>query len=456
MHIAPAELGGRLGADLRLVIGTRPEAIKLAPVADALAARGFAPRLILTGQHPRLDPAEFGLGQYPADRLDCPGEANPDSHAKSVAAAVAPRLAGVDLLIVQGDTSSALGAAMASFAAGIAVAHVEAGLRTHDFALPWPEEGYRTTIDERADLLFAPTAGAAANLAAENVPGAVHVTGNSGIDALLRVERTLPAARLSDGAMPRLLVTCHRRESWGAGLRAIASALTVIAADGSAEIDVVLHPNAHVAATMRDLLGGVRGIHLLAPLSHSELVLRMRDCALILSDSGGIQEEAPALGTPLLVLRVITERPEGIASGNMRMVGTSSAAIVGEVRRLLGDPVARAAMSRRALPYGDGHAAPRIAEIIGDWLGARDRKIIVSPAHSSMLRPMSDLSILERAFALAQSGQCTGIDDIRKKLKSERYESIDQHLAGPSIKRQLNQLCVAARAADQGTAKAAE
>ena len=411
------------------------------------------PRLILTGQHPSLDPAEFGLGNYFVERLDCPGEANPDSHAKSVASAVARRLAGVDLLIVQGDTSSALGAAMAAFAAGTPVAHVEAGLRTHDFALPWPEEGYRTTIDANADLLFAPTAGAAANLASEKVRGAVHVTGNSGIDALLRVERRLPAAPLRDRAMPRLLVTCHRRESWGAGLREIASALIAIAAEGLAEIDVVLHPNAHVAATMHDLLGGSRGISLLAPLGHSELVLRMRDCALILSDSGGIQEEAPALGTPLLVLRGITERPEGIASGNMRMVGTSSAAIVAEVRRLLRDPAARAAMSRPALPYGDGHAGPRIAAIIGEWLALRGADImplgaLVSPKQSTMREPMSDLSILERAFALAQSGQCSGIDDIRRKLKSERYESIDQHLAGPSIKRQLNQLCLAAKAAE--------
>ena len=327
--------------------------------------------MILTGQHPSLDPAEFGLGHHPVERLDCPGEANPDSHARSVASAIAPRLAGVDLLIVQGDTSSALGAALAAFAAATPVAHVEAGLRTHDFALPWPEEGYRTTIDQHADLLFAPTEGAAANLAAERIAGAVHVTGNSGIDALLRIERHLPPERLSDGGMPRLLVTCHRRESWGAGLRELAGALTAIAAEGLAEIDVVLHPNAHVAATMRDLLGAIRGINLLAPVGHAELVLRMRDCALILSDSGGIQEEAPALGTPLLVLRGNTERPEGIASGNMRMVGTGSATIVGEVRRLLGDPAARAAMSRPALPYGDGHAAPRIAAIIGDWLELR-------------------------------------------------------------------------------------
>lgn len=365
------------------MIGTRPEAIKLAPVADALAARGLDPRLILTGQHPRLDPVEFGLGAFPAELLACPGKRDPGRHAHSVAAAVGPLLEGVDLLIVQGDTSSALGAALAAFSAGIAVAHVEAGLRTHDIALPWPEEAYRTAIDARAALLFAPTDGAAANLRAEEVGGAVHVTGNSGIDALLRVTRTLPSPMLHERATPRILVTCHRRESWSAGLRDIAAALKVIAREGLAEIAVVLHPNAHVAGLMNAMLGGIGQITLVEPLGHSELVARMRDCELILSDSGGIQEEAPALGTPLLVLRDNTERPEGVASGNMRIIGTNSAGIVAEVRRLLGDPAARAAMSRPALPYGDGHAGPRIAAVIEDWLQSRGLR---SPATGGVTR----------------------------------------------------------------------
>ena len=291
---------------------------------------------------------------------------------RSVAAAIAPLLAGpADLLIVQGDTSSAFGGALAAFGANIALAHVEAGLRTHDLQLPWPEEGYRTAIDARAALLFAPTERAAANLRAERVGGAIHVTGNSGIDALLRVARTLPSPTLHERGMPRLLVTCHRRESWGVGLRDISDALKAITHAGLAEVDVVLHPNAHVAEAMREMLGGHSRIALLEPVGHAALVQRMRDCALILSDSGGIQEEAPALGTPLLVLRANTERPEGLASGNMRLVGTSSTAIVGQVRRLIEDPAARAAMSRPALPYGDGHAGPRIAAIIEEWLGAR-------------------------------------------------------------------------------------
>jgi UDP-N-acetylglucosamine 2-epimerase (non-hydrolysing) len=273
--------------------------------------------------------------------------------------------------VVQGDTSSALGAALAGSLARVPVAHVEAGLRTHDAGHPWPEEEYRTAIDARADLLFAPTETAAANLRAEDVHGEVHMTGNTGIDALLAVQARLAAQTLVAERLPRILVTCHRRESWGEGLRSIAAALTEIARGGNAPIDLVLHPNTHVALTMRQSLDSVRGISLLAPCSQSELVRRMREADIMLSDSGGIQEEALALGTPLLVLREKTERPEAIASGNARLVGTSADRIVAEVRRLLENPYERLAMARPAFPFGDGRAAPRIAEIIGRWLEQR-------------------------------------------------------------------------------------
>ena len=282
-----------------------------------------------------------------------------------------------DLIVVQGDTSSALGGALAGFAAGVPVAHVEAGLRTRDPALPWPEEEYRTRIDARAELLFAPTDLAALNLACERVPGEVRVTGNTGIDALLEVEARLPAA-IRHRSAPRLLVTCHRRESWGAGLASIAAAVIALAQEGKVEIRVVLHPNPTVAGAMRDALSGSPGIRLEEPCSHPELVRKMRDTDLILSDSGGIQEEAPALGVPLLVLREKTERPEGIASGNMRLVGTSRDRIVGVARQLLNNPAELAKMGRRAFPYGDGRAAPRIAAHIDRWLlarGARHRRI---------------------------------------------------------------------------------
>jgi UDP-N-acetylglucosamine 2-epimerase (non-hydrolysing) len=271
-----------------------------------------------------------------------------------------------DLLVVQGDTSSALGAALAAFTAGVSVAHVEAGLRTHDQAQPWPEEEYRTAIDAQADLLFAPTETAAANLRAETVPGAIHVTGNTGIDALLEVESKLPPQRQRDRNVTTIVVTCHRRESWGDGLGSIAAALVWLAQAGM-NIEMVLHPNPHVSQRVEHMLDGQPNLTLFQPCNHAELVARMRDADLLLSDSGGIQEEAPALGVPLLVLRDKTERPEALASGNALLVGTSTDAIVTAARQVLADPVLRAAMSRRAYPFGDGRAALRIAAIIDDW-----------------------------------------------------------------------------------------
>jgi UDP-N-acetylglucosamine 2-epimerase (non-hydrolysing) len=366
------KLGGRLRfADIRLVIGTRPEAIKLSPVARALVARGMTPIVVFTGQHADLQANDFGMGELPLHRLDCPGEDDPHRHVRAVTVALLPQLQPPpDLLIVQGDTSSALGAALAGFTAGVPVAHVEAGLRTYDAALPWPEEEYRTAIDAQAHLLFAPTEIAAANLHAERVPGQVHMTGNTGIDALREAEARLPPPALRDSARMRLLVTCHRRESWGDGLQSIASALRLLAGRGDLDIDVVLHPNEHVAAAMRASLAGWPGIALREPCSHGQLVARMRAATLVLSDSGGIQEEAAALGAPLLVLREKTERPEGVECGNARLVGTSAERIVGEVERLIADPPALFAMSRRSYPYGDGHSAPRIAAIVSEWLKA--------------------------------------------------------------------------------------
>lgn len=368
-----------------LVIGTRPEAIKLAPVAHAIAARAIQPHLLLTGQHPSLDVAQFGLGSYARTELHCAGETNPHAHVRKVSNAMAPMLPGVaDLVVVQGDTSSALGGALASIRASVPLAHVEAGLRTGDPQRPWPEEGYRVRIDRHAHLLFAATEISASNLADESVRGEVHVTGNTGVDSLLPVIEALPPPSVHDRTQPRLLVTCHRRESWLDGLQNIAAALRQLASDGTATIDFVLHPNPHVAHMMTDLLGNQSGIALLQPCTHRELIQRMAESDVILSDSGGVQEEAPSLGVPLLVLRDTTERPEGVYSGNMRLVGTSTDRILLEVRRLLSDPLAYAAMSRRAYPYGDGRAAPRIARIIDAWLANRrvvsDESFTVSQA----------------------------------------------------------------------------
>jgi len=354
------------------VIGTRPEAIKLAPVAAALTERRLAPKLICTGQHPELDPSDFGLGELALQRLDCPGQENPLRHVQAVTAALLPLLsAPPDLLVVQGDTSSALGAALAAFTGRVPVAHVEAGLRTHDPQSPWPEEEYRTAIDAQAELLFAPTTTAASNLRAEKAPGEIHITGNTSIDVVLALKDKLPSR--TDHAGRRLLVTCHRRESWKHGLESIAAAIAELASD-EVTIDFVLHPNPFVAARMKALLAGAN-VTLLEPCSQEELLWRMRCSDLVLSDSGGMQEEAPALGVPILVLREKTERPEGIATGNAILVGTSTERIITETRRLLGDTHALAAMARPSLPYGDGHAAPRIAMIIERWLG-KDRRTV--------------------------------------------------------------------------------
>lgn len=344
----------------------------MAPVAHALAALGGRPTLVLTGQHPTLCLHDFGLGRFEFVQLNCPGEEDPHNHVRKVTDRMCPLLqARPDLLMVQGDTSSALGGALAGFICGVPVAHVEAGLRTHDPQLPWPEEEYRVAIDARADLLFAPTETAAQNLRTEEVPGQVHVTGNTGIDSLLAVQAQLAPPPKRDGGPLRLLVTCHRRESWGEGLQSISEALVEIAGDGRAEIDVVLHPNPHVASAMRSRLLGQPGIALIEPTDHPDLVRRIRDSDLVLSDSGGIQEEAATLGTPLLVLREKTERPEAIASGNARLVGTSAELIVAETCRLLDNPLVRASMARPGSPFGNGRAGPQIANIVRQWLEQR-------------------------------------------------------------------------------------
>lgn len=341
----------------------------MAPVATALARRGVPIRVVRTGQHPGLDLEEYGFAHSNSIDLLCSGRSDPNAHAAAVRSALSRHLRQPPplLIIVQGDTSSAFGAAQAAFDHGVPVAHVEAGLRTHDRSAPWPEEEYRIAIDARATLLFAPTAGAAENLEDERITGAVFVTGNSGVDASQAVAARLPASPPRESPRPLLLVTCHRRENWGAPLEGIAVALRTLAAEGI-DIRFVLHPNPHVAATMRSHLGRTPNLHLIDPCGHAAMLQEMRCADLILSDSGGMQEEAPALGVPLLVLRDKTERPEGIADGHAALVGTDPVRIVTEVRRLLSDPIALAAMSRTGFPYGDGRASERIAALVVEWL----------------------------------------------------------------------------------------
>jgi len=330
------------------------------------------PSLILTGQHPELDLASCGLNRFPAFTLGCAGQWEPHLHVEQVFEALFPFLKRrPDLVIVQGDTSSALGGALAAVAARVPLAHVEAGLRSHDIRQPWPEEEYRCRIDAEADLLFAPSERAAQNLRREHAGGAIHVTGNTGIDALLETERRLPSPSLCSRSTFDLLVTCHRRENWGNGLASLAAALTELSADPAFRIEIILHPNPDLAKEFEILLEGCDRIRLSPPCSHAELIAKMRECDLLLSDSGGMQEEAPALGTPLLVLRERTERPEGVESGNARLVGMDARKIVESVQQLARDPLALAAMSRRSWSFGDGRASERIAAAIEHWLGIR-------------------------------------------------------------------------------------
>jgi UDP-N-acetylglucosamine 2-epimerase (non-hydrolysing) len=333
---------------------------------------GASVHLFVTGQHPGLDLADHGLAHLSSQHLACPGRRDPIAHVDDVSLALG-RLWKSNcpkLVIVQGDTSSALGGARAAAQCGAALAHVEAGLRSFDPASPWPEEQFRVEIDALSDLLFAPTATAAANLYGESVEGTLHVTGNSGIDALLAQFDAMPrVSRRGRRRLPlRLLVTCHRRENWGTGLTSLALALIALARRGDVAIDVVLHPNPQVARAMFTLLSDEPKIRLVAPLGHRAMIEAMRRADLILSDSGGVQEEAPALGVPLLVLRDTTERPECVASGNALLVGTGTQSVVEAVVRLIQDREALAAMAIPRFPFGDGRAAPRIAALALAWL----------------------------------------------------------------------------------------
>jgi UDP-N-acetylglucosamine 2-epimerase (non-hydrolysing) len=333
----------------------------MAPIAIAAARRpGIEHLLIATGQHERLFHdviAAFGLDVFRNLHLGRPGQSI-DQLTDRIGAAVKALVAELrpDMLLVQGDTTTAWAAALAAHAAGIPVGHVEAGLRSHDPLLPWPEERNRVEIDAIATLLFAPTEQSRANLSAETaVTGAVHVTGNSGIDALLWMHaRTdvlpTPGERL-------ILVTCHRRENVGAPIARVADALAELATRPDVRIVLPMHDNPAVRAGIVAALGGMPGIDLIEPLPYPDMIGLLARAHIVLSDSGGLQEEAPALGVPLLVLRDNTERPEALASGNIALVGT--------------DPAAHAAMAVPSFPFGDGRAAERMLDAIEGWAADR-------------------------------------------------------------------------------------
>lgn len=365
------------------VFGTRPEAIKLCPLVGVLQSQPgrFAVEVCVTGQHrDMLDQVLEAFSVTPGYDLDL---MRPDQSLCGLTARVLVGLEPVlersrpDLVVVQGDTNTTLAGALAAFYRGIPVAHVEAGLRTGDMAQPFPEEMNRVLTSRLATLHFAPTERARGALLAEGVPaGSIFVTGNTGIDAVLFVSRALDRGELRacpwpwlDPARKLVLVTSHRRESFGAGFRGTMRALGKLAARGDVQIAYPVHRNPHVSGPAREMIGGTPGVVLLDPLPYVPFVDLMRRCRLILTDSGGIQEEAPSLGKPVLVLREKTERPEAVEAGTVKLVGTDEERIVGEAAALLDDDAAYTAMARAINPYGDGNACQRIAAALAEWRG---------------------------------------------------------------------------------------
>ena len=373
-----------------VIFGTRPEAIKLAPVALALTRDPrFAARMCVTAQHREmLDQVLEAFGLVPDTDLDLmvPHQTLAGLTAKAVAALDA-YLAQTrpDLVLVQGDTTTTFCAALAAFYQNIPVGHVEAGLRTGDLQAPWPEEANRVLTTRLTALHFAPTESNRANLLREGVaPESIFVTGNTVIDALfLAVERVrakplevpgLPPELLAEREQPLVLITGHRRESFGAGFEAICRALVTLANRFPAtEFVYPVHLNPNVRAPVNAILAAARAsnVHLIEPLGYLPFVALMERATLILTDSGGVQEEAPSLGKPVLVMRDKTERPEAVLAGTVKLVGAHEAAIVSETARLLEDRAAYETMARAHNPYGDGHATGRILAACAAFLARR-------------------------------------------------------------------------------------
>lgn len=369
-------------ARILVVFGTRPEAIKLFPVVDALARTdGLAVRTCVTAQHRGLLDQVLGIaGIVPDIDLDL---MEPGQSLDRLTARLLTGLGDVldaerpDRVIVQGDTTTAMAGALAAYYRKIPVGHVEAGLRSGDIYRPWPEEVNRRIVTPIADQHFAPTETAAAALRRENVdPATIHVTGNTVIDALHATRAKLDAdpslGSGLDGIAARfagkriILVTTHRRENFGDGMEGIARALARIAQRDDVAILFPIHPNPNVVTVMDALLGERGNIARIDPLDYPHFIRALGMAEIVLSDSGGVQEEAPALGKPVLVMRDTTERPEGVAAGTARLIGTSENRIVSEIFTLLDDKQAWSAMARAHNPFGDGHASARIARIVAD------------------------------------------------------------------------------------------
>ncbi|MEY4472701.1 MAG: hypothetical protein RL671_1005 [Pseudomonadota bacterium] len=368
-----------------IVFGTRPEAIKLFPVIRALEADPrFRPVVCVSAQHRQmLDQVLEIAGVVPDHDLDL---MQPGQTLDSLTALLLTRLGAVmdaeqpERVIVQGDTATAMAGALAAYYRKIPVDHVEAGLRSGNIYHPWPEEVNRKIIGSIASLHFAPTAVAAGKLLAEQVPAdRVHVTGNTVIDALKWVQARIVAKPSLAGDLADLErlfagrriigVTSHRRENFGEGMANIAQAIRQIVARQDVAVIFPLHLNPNVRAVMNQALGGLSNVALIEPLDYPHFVRLLSIAEIMLTDSGGVQEEAPALGKPVLVMRETTERPEGVSAGTARLVGTDATRIVTELFNLLDDKAAYEAMARAHNPFGDGQSAGRIVELIGNEIG---------------------------------------------------------------------------------------
>lgn len=358
------------------VFGTRPEAIKMAPVVKSLALETEVESLVcVTGQHRSMLRQVLDIFELETDfdlDLMTPNQTL-NGLSSRIFAALDPLLDQVkpDRVLVQGDTTTAMVSAVAAFHRGIPVAHVEAGLRTGNLKQPWPEEMNRRMADVVSDLLFAPTEGSKQNLRKENLAGEIYITGNTVIDALMvsssRISfdeelRSKLDAQFSFLLSGRkiLLVTGHRRENFGPGFQNICTALVELSARADIDIVYPVHLNPNVQQPVLAALSHLSNVHLIAPLDYLSFVRLMQRAHVILTDSGGVQEEAPSLGKPVLVMRDVTERPEAVLAGTVELVGTEVARIVTAVHRLYDDDAAWASIAQRHNPYGDGYASQRI------------------------------------------------------------------------------------------------
>ncbi len=354
---------------LLVILGTRPEAIKLSPLILHFRKfpADFAVHVCLTGQHRELARKALASFEITADTdldLMLPGQTLFQSTSRILSALEAVFTSvRPDLVFVQGDTTTTLCGALGAFYAGVPVAHVEAGLRTGDLARPFPEEANRQLVGKLATLHLAATPWAADNLRGEGVAEtSIAITGNTGIDALLLMAKRLPPIHWDflDPRRKTILVTGHRRENFGDGVERFCKALRRLAAREDVQIVYPVHPNPNVRKPVETLLAGLGNVHLIAPQDYPPFVDLMRRSYLIVTDSGGVQEEGPSLGKPILVTREVTERPEAVEAGTVRLVGTDESRIVAEAELLLDDEAEYLRRSRTHNPYGDGQACPRI------------------------------------------------------------------------------------------------